>query len=172
MRLRYVHSAVVGLLLVTGGFSGILAQKSAPSSQDRSEKSKNTASPPMTVTLRTDKKTYTPRDKIRLTLTLTNRTKENIELIFSSGQQYDFEIRKGKEGKGEQVWLWSQGQMFLQAFTKSVVPPDKPQVYKAEFDPAQSRRGTLKPGTYTVVGIVTTSGRQPRPQATTVITIR
>lgn len=130
---------------------------------------------PVAVTVKTDKTVYKPNAPIRITLTAKNPSRLAVRLPFSSGQQYEIEIRRGKGMKGEKVWQWSKGHMFIQMVTQESVAPGKSLTFKETFDPSDKTEtgvGPLAPGTYTVVGLLTTSGRAPRPSGGTVITVK
>jgi hypothetical protein len=53
-----------------------------------------------------------PARRIGFTLTACNKTDAPIERTFTSGQRYDFEVKRD----GEDVWRWSDGQAFTQIY--------------------------------------------------------
>src|SRR5262245_40182441 len=54
----------------------------------------------VSLTLKTDKKSYALKEPIKMTLTIKNTRKAPLTLHFASGQQYDMEIRQGKGRSG------------------------------------------------------------------------
>lgn len=135
------------------------------------------ASAPVTVSVRSDKKSYGPKDPIKLVLTARNAGKTAVKLMFSSGQKYDFEIRKGKTPSGERIWQWSAGRMFTQMVTWSTLQPSKSLTFTETFTPGETGPDgkpvkALDPGTYTATGIVATGGRTPRAMASTTFVVK
>ncbi|HZO87668.1 MAG TPA: BsuPI-related putative proteinase inhibitor [Chthonomonadaceae bacterium] len=126
------------------------------------------------VNVKTDKKTYALSEPIQITLTVKNTSGVTARLPFSSGKQYDIEIRRGKGRNGAKVWQWSQGKMFTQMLITRSLPPGKTMTFSATYKPEttvlKDKEG-MTPGTYTVIGILTTMGRMPRPSGATVITV-
>ena len=112
-----------------------------------------------------------------MTLTARCHGKTPVRLAYSSGMKYDFEIRKGKASSGEKVWQWSRGHMFTQIMTSATLDPAKPLVFSETFTPGEQGAdgkpvAQLDPGVYTATGILTISGRAPRPMASTTFTVR
>ena len=74
--------------------------------------------PPVAVTITTDKKTYAPGETITMFLTVKNPTKLTVQLGFSSGQRYDFKLYAAGTGaavkpdESKLVWQWGRGRMF------------------------------------------------------------
>ena len=135
------------------------------------------AGAPVTVAIRADKKTYSQRDPITLTLTAKNPGKSPVKLMFNSGMKYDFEIRKGKQPGGEAVWQWSRGRMFGQMILFSTLEPGKTLTFTEKFQPGEPAGDgkplpTLEPGTYTATGFLALGGRAPRPMARTTFVVK
>ena len=132
---------------------------------------------PVSLILRADKKSYGEKDPIKLTLTAKCPAKTPVKLTFSSGMKYDFEIRKGKAPSGEKVWQWSRGHMFTEMVTNTTLDPAKPLSFSETFAPGEQGADgkpvpQLEPGVYRATGILTISGRAPRPMASTTFTVR
>ena len=119
------------------------------------------------VTVSTDKKVYAAGAPIRLTLTARNATREAVQLTFSSGQKFDFEIRRGAKIAGPLLWQWSRDQSFVQMLSGETLKPNQARTYHAVFDPKAAAKAappvTLTPGTYTVIGVLTTMQQADRP---------
>jgi hypothetical protein len=80
-------------------------------------------------------------------------------LNFSSGQQYDFEVRRA----GQSVWRWSSGRLFTQALTELTIGPGERQVFTVTWNQQDNEGRPVAPGAYTAAATLTTMGR-PRPQ--------
>jgi hypothetical protein len=93
--------------------------------------------------------TLLPDRNIAVRLVLNNRTDRNLVLNFSSSQQYDFELRNAQ---GESVYRWSATRLFLQATSSLTIRGEE--VWQ---DVIESKN--LRPGNYTVEGLLTPSDR-------------
>jgi hypothetical protein len=91
---------------------------------------------------------YTVNDEIGFVLHVTNVTPAAMELNFTSGQTYDFEIRDG----GEVIWRWSEGQMFTQALRRERLAAGATMRFEASWRPAERIEGE-----YEAVGRLTSS---------------
>jgi len=160
-------AALLGAVLATAGADGARKRKPEPPIRG--------VSVPVSVTVKTDKAVYTSDAPIHITLTVKNPSRSAVRLPFSSGQKYDIEIRRGKGLNGERVWQWAKGRVFTEMLTQATVAPGKSLTFQETFAPNDKTAegvAPLAPGTYTVVGILTTSGRAPRPSGGTVITVK
>ena len=94
--------------------------------------------------------------KCSLILKVFNITDEEICLKFSSGQQYDYII---KNSQGEQIWQWSEGQMFIfmQMLQQLFISPDCEHTFPQTWSYIDKTGNPIKPGIYMVRGILTTA---------------
>jgi hypothetical protein len=117
--------------------------------------------------LTADRKTYAVGAPVRLTMSISNPARPTITLQFSSGQHYDFEVRRGRET----VWRWSAGRMFTQALTTLTVGPGERRVYSETWNQRDNNGQPVPAGTYTAIATLTTMARsQPQtPPVTFVI---
>ncbi|MCS6775640.1 MAG: BsuPI-related putative proteinase inhibitor [Chloroherpetonaceae bacterium] len=133
---------------------------------------------PVKVTVSTDKKVYRPGEVIRITLNAKNTQPASVTLRFASGQMFDLEIRRGKDRNGERVWQWAEGRMFTMALRSRVLAPGQALTFVENYGSREMERSSpvpvprLTPGTYTVVGILTTMGRTPKPFGTATFVVR
>ena len=161
-----------------GGIAALLCQvRGVASAQNAQPQGDDDRSVPVQVTVKTEKQTYRSGDPVKITLTVKNTQKSDVALRFSSGQQYDIEIRRGKTKNGEKVWQWSEGRMFTMALISTKLAPGKSQTYLVtygvEVSPETGKAvPKLTPGTYTIVATITTMGRTPRPFGTTTFTVK
>jgi hypothetical protein len=85
----------------------------------------------------------TGADLVRLTLHVTNTTAAPIELEFTSGQRYDFQIAEvSGELVGETLWTWSMDKSFMQALGTETLAPGGSLRFTEEWQ-AGGRRGEL-----------------------------
>ena len=108
-------------------------------------------SAPLALTVKTDQSAYPADSAIVFTLTAKNTTKENILLRFNSGQRYDFELFRGKDAKGEEVWQWARGRMFTMMLTSATLKPGKSLAYTETYHPGSDGMPALTPGAYTII---------------------
>lgn len=138
---------------------------------------KPAAGAPVTAKVTLDKRSYSVHSPIKLMLTARNTSREPVKMIFSSGMKYDFEIRSGKTPTGEQKWQWSRGRMFTMMVQFSTLEPGKSLIFSETYSPGAAGPDgkplpDLAPGDYTAVGVLTVSGRAPRPIGTTTFTVK
>ncbi len=115
------------------------------------------------VLVKTDKAFYKPTEPIKLSMTFQNNTKTPMKMEFSSGQVYDFHVWFGKPETGELVWSWGMDKRFMAMLQNKMVASAKTLAYSEIYLPGKP----LKPGTYTVVGTLTTrSEKRPKGAAT------
>ena len=66
----------------------------------------------------------TGADAVRLTLHVTNTSGAPIELEFTSGQRYDFQVAEvDGDLVGETLWTWSMDKSFMQALGSETLAP-------------------------------------------------
>ena len=90
-------------------------------------------------------------DAVRLTLHLTNTTAAPIELGFSSGQRYDFQVAEVNDDGlvGETLWTWSADKSFMQAIGTETLQPNASLSYSEEWHAAGARGEFVGIGTFT-----------------------
>ena len=96
--------------------------------------------------LKADKETYGHGEPIKLTLHVTNRGTEPATLHFLSAQRYDVAV---KNLKGQEVWRWSNGQMFAQVMGEETLQPGR-----RAWTNRITVRERFSPGRYTVIGMI------------------
>ena len=96
--------------------------------------------------LKADKETYGQGEPIKLTLHVINRGTEPVTLHFLSARRYDVAV---KNLEGQEIWRWSNGQMFAQVMGEETLQPGRK---------ARTHRITVRdrfsPGRYTVIGMI------------------
>jgi hypothetical protein len=83
-------------------------------------------------------------------MTITNAGGEPVEVIFASGQSYDFEVRQG----GATLWRWSEDRMFTQAMREERLAPGERWTFEEMW---QAPAGAS--GGFEVVGSLTSANR-------------
>jgi intracellular proteinase inhibitor BsuPI/copper amine oxidase-like protein len=111
------------------------------------------------LTLTSDRQTYAVGAPVRLTMTVSNPARPTITLRFASGQQYDFEVRRGTQP----IWRWSAGRMFTQALTSMTIGPGERRVFSETWNQRDNKGQPVQAGTYTAIATLTTMAR-PQPQ--------
>lgn len=112
------------------------------------------------ISIMTDKMNYSVGEPIIIALKIFNYTEEEIIFHFNTGQRYDFII---EDGKGKEVWRWSEDRMFAMMLGEEVLGPTNPEViYTVEY------KGKLNPGYYKVTGVFIA---QDRPMSGNVVII-
>lgn len=132
---------------------------------------------PIKFELATDKKVYRPTDGMTFTLKTINTSKEVAKMRFSSGQTYDIEIRKGKDGKGEKVWAWADGRMFTLSVISQTLSGNSSTSTNVKYVPGDKSNPrkpapTLTPGEYTITATLTLMGKEKRPTSMQRVTIK
>lgn len=164
--------SLIALVMAVGGIAG--AQGEAPEGPAAGD----SRDVPVRVTVSTDKKVYRSGEVIRITLSAKNTQPASVTLRFASGQMFDLEIRRGKDRNGERVWQWAEGRMFTMALRSRVLAPGQALTFVENYGSREMERSSpvpvprLTPGTYTVVGILTTMGRTPKPFSTATFVVR
>lgn len=88
---------------------------------------------------------------VRFALQVTNVSESPVELNFRTGQSAEFVVRRG----GEEIWRWSDDQMFTQALRREVLGPGESRTYEAEWRPSPGQIGQLS-----AVGTLTATDHQ------------
>jgi uncharacterized membrane protein len=113
----------------------------------------------ISVETRTDKGEYSVEEEVKISVTVTNRGMNPVELIFMSAQRYDFIVVKDDR----EVWRWSKNKMFAMVLESLLLKPGEKQTYMETWEPK-----CITPGEYEVIGTVTS---RPAHRATCVIKI-
>jgi len=113
----------------------------------------------ISVETRTDKGEYSVEEEVRISVTVTNRGMNPVELIFMSAQRYDFIVVKDDR----EVWRWSNNKMFAMVLESLLLKSGEKQTYMETWEPK-----CITSGEYEVIGTVTS---RPAHRATCVIKI-
>jgi uncharacterized membrane protein len=98
------------------------------------------------VETRTDKGTYSGGEEVKISVTVTNKGLDPVELMFISAQHYDFMVLKDEQ----EVWRWSKGKMFAMVLQSLLLKSGEKQTYMETWKPKD-----ITPGVYEVIGTVT-----------------
>ncbi len=100
--------------------------------------------------LKTNQETYAQGETVKITLILCNDTAAVQEYEFPTGQQFDVFVERG----ANEVWRWSEGQFFMQAFTTVTLQPGECKMFEVEWNQLDSTGQQVQPGVYTVRGVI------------------
>jgi hypothetical protein len=95
----------------------------------------------------TIKKEFPTDEIVPLRVSITNTGDKTAVLTFPTGQKYDFSVA---DSTGIEVWLWSKGRSFTQAFVTINVKPGENYNYYGRVE-----AGSLNPGEYTAAAWIT-----------------
>lgn len=178
-------SSILGMGLLMNGFVAEAGAQGGnpPVGVDPASPAASKEKPLLVTTMvTTDKKSYASGDPIKMTFTVTNKTKEAVRLSFSNGQRYDFVLREETKPVAKILWQWSRGKMFNMMLSSVSLEPGKSLTYTATYGeangvgvppPAGDRSSTkLAAGAYTVTASLTTMGAASRPSATTTFVVK
>ena len=82
------------------------------------------------------------RDGVEFTFRVTNNERTKVELLFPSGQTHDFTV---VDSLGRNVWRWSEGRMFTQAYQNKFLDSGSSVTYEAAW------RAEVPPGRYVAI---------------------
>lgn len=100
------------------------------------------------LTLDSDRAAYGCGDPVTMTLSVKNVGNASKKLDFPSGQRYDFTVTRG----GKEIWRWSAGRMFIQAFTSLTLVPGETANFKETWQQVDSKGQQVAPGDCEIVG--------------------
>ncbi len=92
-----------------------------------------------------------PGPTVRVRIRLTNESAEALALDFLSSQRFDVLL---EDERGEVVFRWSEGKIFLPVLGRETVKPGDSLVYEATFALPGSDRGILPAGRYVLRGLL------------------
>ena len=132
----YTNLAWIVLLLLSGPGSG--------------QSWGNTLENDLSLSFTTSKSTYTRDEPIKLSLRVTNNSSHPVILPFASAKQYDFVITRG----GQEVWRWSDGQMFAMVLTHIILGPKESKRFEAIWLQTDRTGQKIRTGLYEAAGIL------------------
>ncbi len=107
------------------------------------------------LTVTTDKTHYRLGEPVQITLTLTNRSDQQVVCYFNTAQRYDIVVSQA----GREVWRWSNDRSFAQVTGSLTLSPGQSVEYTERWN-GQDNQGTpVTPGTYTITAQITSIGR-------------
>ena len=82
------------------------------------------------------------RDGIEFDLRVTNNTPRKLELLFPTGQTHEIVV---VDSLGNEVWRWSEGRMFTQAYLNKLLESSATLAWQAAW------RAAIPPGRYVAI---------------------
>ena len=114
--------------------------------------------------LKTDQTSYSPGEPVRISLVVTNTTRQPVTYQFSSSQQYDFwALRDGRE-----IWRWSRDKFFAQMLTSLTLKPGESKTFAQTWNLRDNSGQPAPDGAYIMMGQLTTMGERPEPVSKTI----
>ncbi len=98
-------------------------------------------------------------ETVPLQLVVTNQSQRPVVVPFGSGQQFDFEVVRN----GTVVWNWARDRAFTQVFSTMTLQPGERMVYETSWAQRNNQGNRVRPGLYTVRGVVTPAFPRLRP---------
>jgi hypothetical protein len=144
-----VFSLAVASVLMIAGMRPARAQMGTP----------QPSSPPVTVTLSTDRVYYRPGEPVVMRITVRNVGTEPVTLRFPSSQRYDFVVRHITTG--EVVWQWSFNRYFLWVLGTETLEPGEMRVLQEEWKQQTNLGNQVKTGIYRLEAVLPTWEPEP-----------
>lgn len=118
------------------------------------------------VDLSTDKTSYRAAEPVKITITVTNKSPADINLLFGSGQSYDVLIT---DKSGRDVWHWSRGKVFSMAVRHVKIAARQSVKYALTWKQADNDGRPVKPGKYFIRGRLMSARQLDSPPRTIII---
>lgn len=96
------------------------------------------------------KQSYAAGEPIDITLAVTNTGGSPVSITFTSGQRFEFRVRRPRGGD---VWFWSHDKAFLQVIQTISLKPGEALSFKEAWDQRDLQGRRVDPGPYEVVAI-------------------
>lgn len=98
--------------------------------------------------------------RVTFSLVLTNLGSRPLRLNFNTGQQFNFEVLQ----EGRVFWSWADDRSFTQALTSIELGAGEKKTFTARWDLKTKAGRTVRPGRYTVRGIIPASEGELRAE--------
>ena len=98
--------------------------------------------------IKTPKNVYRRGEAIPFTMTIKNGTDKPHTMEFSSGQNFDIEVRR--VAGGDPVWNWAHDKMFTMMLQTQTLRPGESRVFTATWEQDDNRRFSVGRGDYSV----------------------
>jgi uncharacterized protein YceK len=131
--------------------SFILLTGCATVETNQSNKDSQEEESPTTIQLETKLEATQLEDKVVFDLTLTNKGSEDVELTYSSGQQFEITM---KDEDSKEIYRYSEGKMFTQALVTEVIKAGEQLDWSIEWDQKTDGSRLVADGNYTVTAEV------------------
>lgn len=99
---------------------------------------------------------YSPGEKVKMSVKLTNPGKDVMATYFPSGKKFDFIVMDNKK---KEVWRWSKGKMFIMAIQPFRLEPGKSIAYSYVWDQKDDSGVSVRPGRYYITGEISIAER-------------
>ena len=126
---------LIGLFTMTAG--------AAPVTVERTEGN-------LTLTASVAKRSFAPGEPVGIQFTVRNAAAGSLGVMFTSGQRYDFIVRRSR---GDEVWRWSHDKAFIQVIQTETLRPQEPRSYSETWDQRDFQGRRVDPGTYDLIAV-------------------
>lgn len=94
------------------------------------------------------KRTYAPGEAVEIVLTVRNTGSAPVAVTFTSGQQFEFIVRRPR---GDEVWRWSHDQAFIQVVQSMQILPQGSLTFRRVWDQQDLQGRRVDPGSYEAI---------------------
>ena len=89
-------------------------------------------------------------ESVELTLTGRNTGNAALSITFTSGQRFDFIVRRPR---GDEVWRWSHDKAFIQVIQTATLRPGETLMFREAWDQRDLQGRRVDPGPYEVIAV-------------------
>jgi flagellar hook assembly protein FlgD len=112
-----------------------------------------------------------PGEAVQFQLVVKNPSNKAVTIPFSSAQQFDFEVRLGDKDNDKLIWSWAHDRVFGQVVTNLTLKPGEKLTFQTRWSGKGNDGQTVKPGAYTVRGVLTSSEEALRLEEDRTLTV-
>jgi len=96
------------------------------------------------------RRAFAAGESVELTLTGRNTGNAALSVTFTSGQRFDFIVRRPR---GDEVWRWSHDKAFIQVIQTAPLRPQETLMFRESWDQRDLQGRRVDPGPYEVIAV-------------------
>jgi len=96
------------------------------------------------------RRAFAAGESVELTLTGRNTGNAALSVTFTSGQRFDFIVRRPR---GDEVWRWSHDKAFIQVIQMATLRPGEMLMFREAWDQRDLQGRRVDPGPYEVIAV-------------------
>jgi hypothetical protein len=147
-RARITAVVLVGIFILSSCSSPGPADKPGPKPSLKSGTHESTATvDSLKLTIKVGRTQYQRNQPVPLRLVVANNSSKRIDLKFPSSKTHDFQII---DNHGREIWRWSAGKVFAQAFVERQLGSGEDEIYTAQWNQKDNDNKDVSPGKYRV----------------------